>query len=168
MTLTLELQYKNSVQESCDSVEYKVGCFLVVSEMKIPEPSKTIYVRLIDGTSALVPVEAKQLDEQIFQITHNESLDLENDDTSLWEFFPGDVVECKLKDNLIVAEQLLESGFPNRDFHALLFRLVDSDGKLSEAEVAAFQEQIKILLERKSPISQSEHPLIKKWIMENN
>jgi hypothetical protein len=136
--------------------------------MKIPKLSKTIYIRLIDGTSALVPVEAKQLDEQIFQITDNDYLDLENDDTSLWEFFPGDVVKCKFQDNLIVAEQLLESSFPHRNFHAVLFRILESNGKLNEAETAKFQQEIKILLDRKSPVSQSEHPLIKKWIMENN
>lgn len=136
--------------------------------MKIPEPIKTIYIRLIDGTSALVPVEARQLDEQIFQITDNDYLDLENDDTSLWEFFPGDVVKCKFQDDLIVAEQLLESSFPHRNFHAVLFRILESDGKLSDAEIAKFQQEIKVLLERKSPVSQSNHPLIKKWIMENN
>jgi hypothetical protein len=145
-----------------------VGCFLVVSEMKIPEPSKTIYIRLIDGTSVLVPVEARQLGEQIFQITDNDYLDLENDDTNLWEFFPGDVVNCKFQDDLIVAEQLLESSFPHRNFHAVLFRILDSDGKLNEVETVRFQQEIKILLERKSLVSQSEHPLIKKWITENN
>ena len=136
--------------------------------MKIPEPSKTIYIRLLDGTLAFVPVEARQLDEQIFQITDNDYLDLENDDTSLWEFFPGDVVKCKFQDDLIVAEQLLKSSCPNRNFHAVLFRILDSDGKLSEVETTKFQQEIKILLERKSPVSQSKHPLIKKWIMENN
>jgi len=144
-----------------------VGCFLIVGEMKIPELSKTIYIRLIDGTSCLVPVEATQLDDQIFQITGNDYLDLD-DDTSLWEFFPGDVVKCKFQDDLIVAEQLLESSFPHRNFHAVLFRILDSNGKLNEAETAKFQQEIKDLLERKSPVSQSAHPLIKKWIMENN
>ena len=144
-----------------------VGCFLVIGEMKIPEPSKTIYIRLLDGTSVLVPVEARQLDEQTFQITDNDYLDLENDDTSLWEFFPNDVVKCKSQDDLIIAEQLLESSFPHRNFHAILFRILDSNGMLSEVETAKFQQEIKVLLERKSPVSQSKHPLIEKWIMEN-
>jgi len=147
---------------------HKLAVSLVVGEMKNPEPSKTIYVRLIDGTLAFVPVEARQLDEQKFEITANQFLDLEDDNTSLWEFFPGDIVESKLQSNLIIAERLLESSFPNRDFHALLFRLVDSKGELNEVETATFQEQIKVLLERKSPVSQSEHPLIEKWITENN
>lgn len=131
--------------------------------MKILEPNKTIYIRLIDGTLTFVLVEARRLDELTFQITANKFLDLENDDTSLWEYFPGDVVECKIKDTLILAEKLLKSNFPDRNFHALLFRIVDSDGKLSEAEIVTFQEQIEILLERKSPVSQSEHPLVEKW-----
>src|SRR4051812_41192259 len=102
--------------------------------MKIPGPSKAIYIRLIEGTLAFVPVEAKQFDAQIFQITGNEYLDLENDDISLWEFFPGDVVKCNFQDDMIVAEELLESRFPHRNFHAVLFRIVESEGKLTEAE----------------------------------
>lgn len=136
--------------------------------MKKFKTSKTIYVRLIDGSSALVPIEAEQFDEMTFQITTNESLDLENDDTSLWEFFPGDIVECKVQNNLIVAEKLLESSFPNRDFHALLFRVVDSGGELSESEAALFREQIKMLQEGKSPVSQSQHPFVRKWVKESD
>jgi hypothetical protein len=131
------------------------------------ESNETIYVRLIEGVSVLVPVKAKPLGGETYLITENDLLDLENDATSIWEFFPGDVVRCTVEGNLVAAKELLESDFANRQLYTLLFRIVESIGKLSQKEKIEFREAIEELCKRRSAITQSRHPIVDQWL-ENN
>ncbi len=53
-----------------------------------------IYIRLLEGPEVLVPVEAELMENNNYKIVSNEILDIEEDATSIWKFFPGDIVKC--------------------------------------------------------------------------
>lgn len=128
----------------------------------------TIYITLLEGTSVLVPVKARKINQNIYEILENDSFD-SNDATSIWEFFPGDLVECRKdkdvdsNEELTVASKLIESRFPNRNLHSLVFQIVKSLGKLEQEYLLHFKDEIKILC-TDSPITQSNHPIVKKWV----
>ena len=51
-----------------------------------------IYVRMIDGTMSFVPVNAKEIRDKQYEILEDEEY-LSEDDSVLYEFYPGDIVE---------------------------------------------------------------------------
>jgi hypothetical protein len=54
--------------------------------------TRKIYVHLIDGTDVWVPVEAKEIGEDQYEILDNVEYD-DLDTSELFEFFPGDIVK---------------------------------------------------------------------------
>ena len=119
-----------------------------------------------------MPCKAIQISEDSYQIIENEDIDLDNDPTSIWEFFPGDIVKCRLKDDLqssteeiLVAEDLitLSPSWPNRKVYQLIFLIVGSLGNIKITELDNFKDEIKELCNNKS-IIQRNHPIVKKWL----
>ena len=108
-----------------------------------------IYVTLIEGTLVFVPLDARMVDVNTYEILHNPILQLESDATSIWEFFPGDIVTVGTRTigartgekrlfrkrrvetgtDIILAMELVSSTFPNRKLHQLIFLIVQSMGK---------------------------------------
>src|SRR5580658_3967742 len=134
-----------------------------------------IYVRLIDGVEILAPCDAKYIGGEKFEIIRTENLDLDTDATSIWEFFPGDVVKCEpyegqSKFNTFginkVARQLISSIFPNRKLHQLIFLIVRSFGKITLDELKGFEPEIKQLCNDKG-VCQRNHPVIESWLLKN-
>lgn len=126
-----------------------------------------IFIRLLEGTETFVPVEAKHLGSNIFEITKNSDLDLEEDVTSIWEFFPGDVVSCEKREDIRVATELLRSTFPNRRLYELIFQIVESFGRISLEELSDYRIELQELTNNTS-ISQRKHPVVREWIERNS
>jgi hypothetical protein len=125
-----------------------------------------IYIKLLEGTEAWVPVQAISYGNDIFEIRENQYLDLEEDVTSIWEFFPGDIVKCKKQDNHLVAYELVDSKFANRKIHQLIFLIVKSLGKVEQYQLHKFEDEIKQLCLNKE-IIQRQHPIVKEWLYKN-
>jgi hypothetical protein len=126
--------------------------------------TEKIYIRLIDGVETFVPVQAVRNDDSTFKIIDNDYLDLDTDVTSIWEFFPGDIVTCKQKEDYLLASELLGYTFPNRRLHQLIFLIVENFGNPTPDKLAGFDEEMRILTTDKGVI-QIRHPMIKKWLI---
>lgn len=126
----------------------------------------TIYVRLLEGTETLVPVDAYDMRDGTFKIIENEYIDLNSDATSIWEFYPGDVVKCVSEDNYFIANELVNSNISNRKVYSLIFYIVRNLGKVSLDDLKGFEEEVKILCIDED-IFQRNHPIIKSWIEKN-
>jgi len=128
-----------------------------------------IYVRLIDGIEVFVPVVAKLLDGDLFEIMEIPSFDL-NDFTSIWEFFPGDVVRCETKtfsdgSSGLLANELISSTFPDRKFQELIFLIVYSQGKVKIENLHGFEKEIKQFCNLHATFQKnSVIPAIKEWV----
>lgn len=127
---------------------------------------ENIYIRLLEGTETWVPVPATRHGENIFEIKANQYLDLEEDVSSIWEFFPGDVVKCENREGDIIASELLKFTFPNRKVHQLIFTIVKSLGEVAVNQLPEFAEEIKKLCLDKN-IIQRQHPVVKSWLDKN-
>ena len=125
-----------------------------------------IYIRLLEGTEALAPVEARRLEGDTFEITANPDLDLEGDVTSIWEFFPSDVVKCKEEGDMQVAKELVRSSFPNRRIYQLLFKIVESLGAIEVTKLSDFKTEL-LKLCTQDDIRQKRHPLVQEWLNMN-
>ncbi len=128
--------------------------------------TEDIYIRLLEGTETWVPVPAISYGNGIFEIKENQYLDLEEDATSIWEFLPGDTVECVEQDKRLVALKLVNSKFPNRKVYQLIFLIVKNIGKIKRYELLEFEDEIKQLCLNEN-IIQRQHPIVKKWLYEN-
>lgn len=127
---------------------------------------KEIYIRLLDGATAYVPCTAIHISNDNYQIVKIRELDIENDVTAIWEFFPGDLVKCKLNDDKVLfAESLisLSTSFKNRKVHQLIFRVVNSLGEISDSEISSFNDEIDYLINEEEVV-QKNHPIVKKWL----
>lgn len=128
-----------------------------------------IYVRLIDGVEVFVPVVARQLDEDVYEIMEIPSFDLD-DFSSIWQFFPGDVVRCEKKifhnKNFgLLANELISSTFPDRKLHELIFLIVYSQGKVAVENLQGFQKEIKQFCNSHTVFQKnSVIPAIKDWV----
>lgn len=121
-----------------------------------------IYIRLIDGTECLVPVKAALIEPNLFKITDNQYIDFE-DATSIWEFFPDDVVECEFTNDIWIARKLVESSIPDRELYQLIFRIVDRFGNVEIDESIQIKDTINELV-RRDDIIQKQHPVVKNWL----
>ena len=136
------------------------------------KPNQIIYVRMLDAVTTYVPCEALRLGPDIYEITKNEDIDLENDATEMWEFFPGDQVRTRMhtteqsKVTILLASQLISSTFPKRKLYQLLFLIVSNRGVLSVDQLQGFEKEVKQLCSD-STILQSRHPVIAKWLADN-
>ena len=123
-----------------------------------------IYIRLLEGTQTYVPLKARRMPDGSYKILDNPYLQLEDDITSIWEFFPGDVVQCRKEDNDLIAYELLASSFKNRRLYQLIFSIVLNQGDLSLVELDTFKDDI-VKLCRARNIPQKDHPVVKKWLL---
>ena len=121
-----------------------------------------IYVRLLEGGEVLVPVKAVCIEANLFRIIENQYIDQE-DATSIWEFFPDEIVECELKDDIWIAKKLIESSMPDRNLYRLIFRIVESAGNIEIKESDEMRESSKELFKR-DDIIQKQHPTVKRWM----
>ena len=128
--------------------------------------AKDIYIRLIEGTEALVPVPAISYGNDIYEIKENLYLNLEEDVTSIWEFFPGDIVKCIEQNKRLIAFKLMDSKFPNRKLYQLIYLIVKNVGKIKRCQLEEFENEIKQLCLNKN-IAQRQHPIVKEWLHEN-
>jgi len=125
-----------------------------------------IYIPLLDGTKILVPVSAELLQNEQFKILDIPELDIENDSTSIWGYFPGDIVKCMEIDKSLVATELLNYSFPNRKLHLLLYAIVESNGVLDVGAIKEYSDEIRIIC-KKASFPQLNHPIIKQWMVQH-
>jgi len=142
---------------------------------------QTIYIRMLEGIETFIPVKAKPVVDNVFEIISNEDMDLEEDATCIYEFVPGDVVKSvvkcemlrnfslpmrKRRETFILAVELISSTFPNRKLYQLIFMIVRSLGKVTRNQLQGFENEIKQLCSNSS-IAQRRHPVVEKWIEKN-
>ena len=140
-----------------------------------------IYIRMLEGVETFIPVDAMPISDNVFEIISNEDMDLEEDATCIYEFFPGDVVmsvvKCEMlrdfsnpmqkrKKTFTLAVELISSTFPNRKLYQLIYMIVRSLGKITQNQLQGFEDEIRQLC-FDSSIAQRRHPVIEKWIDEN-
>jgi hypothetical protein len=136
---------------------------------------KTIYVALIEGMKSFVPVEAKDLGSDVFLIVSSKLYD-PDDDSSLFQFIPGDKVRCKIdlkkdhqgnEEKVFVADSLVSSKIPGRNVQTLKFVIADQNGVLRPSQVEQFSDEIKALkaeiIKRKDNKETPFHPAIVRW-----
>ena len=125
-----------------------------------------IYVYLIDGTGVYVPIETEKISDDVYRITDISSIDIENDHTAIWKFFPGDIVKVKHHEgmDIMLADELIESTFPNRRMHELIFRIVESFGDLTDEEEKEFAEELEDLKSPNCKVLQKKHPTVQKYL----
>lgn len=130
------------------------------------QEDETIFVRLIDGIEVLVPVKGTRVSEDSYKILDNPYLDLE-DETSIWEFFPGDTVYVSARENRTVAEVLLEKSqqIPNRDAYELVFEIVSKRAHLERVDLSHLMSASEKVC--RGLIPQTKHPYVQAWISEN-
>jgi hypothetical protein len=126
-----------------------------------------INIHLIDGVDTLVPVDACVISDNTCKILSNSYLDI-NDFTSVWEFFPSDVVLFREDDGRFVATQLIESKFPNRKMYTLIFKIIRSLGQISPENLVDYKVEIAQLLSGNFIVPQASHPMIREWIKKYN
>lgn len=126
-----------------------------------------IYIKLLDGTSVLVPVKAQQIDDEKYLIKKNDYWD-DEDFTAIWEFFPGDLVRVTKKDDLLIADCLIEysTSISKRKLKELMFLIVDSMGEIPFSKIAGMKAEI-IALCKESELNEQKHPIIENWIANN-
>lgn len=138
---------------------------------------QTIYIRMLEGVETFVPVNAKLIENNVFEIISNEDMDLEEDATCIYEFFPGDIVRCEMKYNcflpvqkmeesFLLASELISSTLPNRKIYQLIFLIVKSLGEITPDQLIGFEEEIKWLCSNHQ-IAQKKHPVVINWLDKN-
>ena len=125
-----------------------------------------IYIKLLEGTETWVPVPAIRRGDNIFEILENQYLDLDGDTSSIWEFFPGDTVRCTRQGNDLMALELINSIFPNRKMHQLIFQIVSSSGEITLGQIRGFEDELKQLCSDNA-IVQKRHPVVMNWLNKN-
>jgi hypothetical protein len=123
---------------------------------------KTIYVRLLDGTEARAPVDGSFLDDGTFKIESNPFLDKE-DETSIWEFLPGDTVTVQTDTTGISATGLVHSQTSNRDVYSLIFQIVRTNGFLDVESLDNKMIRAATALCLGVPFPQKTHPIVMAW-----
>ena len=145
--------------------------------MSIDKEIQTIYIRMLEGVETYIQVTAKPVADNVFEIISNADMDLEEDATCIYEFFPGDVVKCELmrdfffpiqkrRETFILAIELISSTFPNRKLHQLIYMIVRSLGGVIRNQLQGFEDEIRQLC-FDSNIAQRRHPVVEKWIEKN-
>jgi len=93
-----------------------------------------IYIRFIDGVNVLIPVEAKLLTKNHYEILPNNEFDY-MDNTILFEFGIGDLVKCKFininnsPEATFIATELIKSGSQQNDIKRMLYDILQNNPK---------------------------------------
>jgi hypothetical protein len=147
-----------------------------------------IYVKMLEGTTNYVPCKAIFKADNAYQIIANENIDLIEDATAIWQFFPGDVVRCIertemffsfgggvlipvdpdecencIEMTIMLAAELIESTFPNRKLYQLIYIIVEHLGEVEAEDLTEYKNEIDLLCSDLS-ITQRRHPIIRRWI----
>lgn len=134
-----------------------------------------VYVALIEATKFFIPVDAKEIGENRFLIVKNVQFDPE-DNSSVFQFLPGDTVLCKLqtredfkgeKKQILVADSLVSSTYPDRDLYMLKFLIVEQDGRLTADQLLYFKRDLEKLMNGIAKYTNTKenpfHPAILRW-----
>jgi hypothetical protein len=111
----------------------------------------------------MVPVKTKVVEKDLFEIIENQYLDLNNDATCIWEYFPGDIVKAESVNDRLIAVELVKSSFPNRKLFQLIFLIVANLGKIHPKLLKGYGHEINIL-NKTIDLPQRNHPLVKSWL----
>lgn len=122
------------------------------------------WIRSIEGIENFIEVEAKFVQPNICEILSNEYLD-HQDATSIWEFFPGDVVLCKKFEGKLVARKLVSTKVKNRKLLELIFIVVKNKGQISSSLLKRYESEINFLKSNPDVIFHK-HPVVRKWLLE--
>ncbi|HEY0655281.1 MAG TPA: hypothetical protein VGD65_19240 [Chryseosolibacter sp.] len=113
----------------------------------------TIYVALIEAMKSFVPVGARRTGENSFLIVESKLYD-PDDNSSLFEFIPGDTVEVQrqfrknhmgLNEEVLVATRLLNSKVQGRNLYTLMFLISDQNQILSASQLVQYETEIREL-----------------------
>jgi hypothetical protein len=114
-----------------------------------------IHIRLIDGTETWIPINAKLINNDQFEIIENpEFMDL--DINELYEFLPGDIVE--LENHVFqngssgkVAKRLISKGhWTDRNYMDFKFKATLGLLKIDKETAQIFQQEIERVKKEKS------------------
>ena len=106
-----------------------------------------IYIRLIDGTETWVPVNAKLINNDQFEIIENSELTV-IDTNELYEFLPGDIVEIENHvfqngTNGKVAKKLISKGhWTDRNYMDFKFKATLGLLKIDKKTAQMYQKEI--------------------------
>jgi hypothetical protein len=105
-----------------------------------------IYIHMIDGSDAWIPVGCEQLSENEFKIGQFEDFDPE-DASVIPQFIPGDIVTRRMtkkgSENVWTAHILLEpSTHHDKKYIEFLYRIVTGNKLKGDLERAEYKEQI--------------------------
>lgn len=114
-----------------------------------------IYIRLIDGTETWIPINAKLIDNDQFEIIENpEFTDL--DTNELYEFLPGDIVELEnhvFKNGTSgkVAKKLISKGqWTDRNYMEFKFKAALGLLNIDNITAQLYQQEIERVKKEKS------------------
>lgn len=117
--------------------------------------TQKIYIRLIDGTETWVPINARVINNNQFEIIENpEFTDL--DANELYEFLPGDIVE--LEDHIFqdgtsekVAKKLISKGhWTDRNYMDFRFKATLGLLKIDKKTALIYEKEIERIQKEKS------------------
>jgi hypothetical protein len=114
-----------------------------------------IHIRFIDGVEVYIPIEAKFVNENQYEILNDEEYQTE-DPTSLAEFFPGDIIELEPKifsDGSIgkVAKSLIKKGsFNDRSFLEFKFKVTIGELHINKETATKYNNELSRIKKEKS------------------
>lgn len=117
--------------------------------------TQKIYIRLIDGTETWVPINARVINNDQFEIIENpEFTDL--DANELYEFLPGDIVELEnhiFQDGTSekVAKKIISKGqWTDRNYMDFKFKATLGLLKIDQETAKIYQQEIERVKKEKS------------------
>ena len=134
---------------------------------------KLIFIPVIEAVKHHVSVRSEQLDHNSFKILDDSKFELE-DETILYKFLPGDIVEVSLQELknvnetseiLSIANKLIGNSSTDRKLKHLQYLIADQEGILTEQQSRDYTPEInelKISLNEVS-IKVAFHPAILLW-----
>lgn len=114
-----------------------------------------IYIRLIDGTECWVPINAKLINNDQFEVIENPEF-MDSGTTELFEFFPGDIVQTENHafqngTSEKVAKKLISKGhWPDRNYLAFKFKATLGLLKIDKETALLYQHEIEQVSKEKS------------------
>ena len=114
----------------------------------ISESTDKVYVYFIDGTFTFVPINARHINDTLFEILDDpEYSDI--DGSVLFEFYPGDIVEVVESENLdneyrYFAKTIIQpSKRADRDYLEFKYRATQRNLPIDKSTVLTFKDVIK-------------------------
>ena len=118
---------------------------------------------MIEGVETYMPVDSEPIEKNVYKIVFNKYMDLESDLTSIYEFYPGDIVSCEIVDDILLAKKRVSSTFINWKYYHIIFRILETGGELPTNEFVEFENEL-LQLKNSRHIPQRDHPFISRWL----